>query len=214
MLEPTPGPSGALADTARDTPASVRAALERHVPRALDIDGFRHAAVLVPLLDAPGGLELLLTVRSAALRSHAGQVALPGGRLEDGETFTEAAVRETYEEVGIGVAPDAVIGQLSDHPSPAGFVARPVVAIVPWPQPVRPDPAEVAEVFTVPLAELRAIEPRSEVRELRQFRRRIYFYRWHERDIWGFTGNVVKDLLDVLDGRDEEGGSPGDPFGC
>jgi 8-oxo-dGTP pyrophosphatase MutT (NUDIX family) len=181
------------------TAASVRDALAHHAPNALAIDGFRNAAVLVPLLDGSDGLELLLTVRSSTLRSHAGQIALPGGRLEDGESFVDAAVRETHEEVGLVVEPSAVLGELSDHPSPAGYVARPVVALLPWPQPLTIDPGEVAEVFTVPLAELRAVEPRSELRELKDFRRRIYFYQWRERDIWGFTGNVIKDLFDVLD---------------
>ncbi|HET8984324.1 MAG TPA: CoA pyrophosphatase, partial [Trueperaceae bacterium] len=164
---------------------------------------------------------------SSTLRSHAGQIALPGGRLEQGESFVQAAIRETHEEVGLLVESAAVLGELSDHPSPAGYVARPVVALLHWPQPLTIDPGEVAEVFTVPLAELRAVEPRSELRELKDFRRRIYFYRWHDRDIWGFTGNVIKDLFDVLDrhalGKGEAGthsedsqhrheGSVPDPF--
>jgi 8-oxo-dGTP pyrophosphatase MutT (NUDIX family) len=192
------------------TATSVRDALAHHAPTTLAIDGFRNAAVLVPLLEAPAGLELLLTVRASTLRSHAGQIALPGGRLEHGESFVQAAIRETHEEVGLVVEPAAVLGELSDHPSPAGYVARPVVALLPWPQPLSIDPGEVAEVFTVPLAELRTVAPRSELRELKDFRRRIYFYQWRDRDIWGFTGNVIKDLFDVLDrhalGRDASRG--------
>ncbi len=197
---PDAGPSHALSDVAE--------ALAEHTPRSLDIPGFRRAAVLVPLVEDEAGLSLLLTVRAATLRSHAGQVALPGGRLEPGEDSVAAALRETREEVGVSVPRDAVLGELSDHPSPAGYVARPVVASVPWPQELRPDPAEVAETFLVPLADLRSLTPRSEVRELRPHaRRRIFFYRWRDRDIWGFTGNVIRDLFDVLDGRRET-----DPF--
>ncbi len=172
----------------------------------MDIPGFRRAAVLVPLLEGDDGLELLFTVRSSSLSNHAGQIAFPGGGMEDGEELVNAALRETLEEVGLRVAPEEVLGTLSDHPSPARYVATPVVARVPWPQPLRLNPREVADVFTVPLAELEAIEPTSEVRELRSYRRRIYAYPWHDRLIWGFTGNVVKNLLDVWDGR------PGDPF--
>ena len=190
------------------TVADVARALADHTPRDLDVPGFRRAAVLVPLVEEPSGLSLLLTVRAPNLRSHAGQVALPGGRLEPGEDDVAAALRETAEEVGIAVPREEVIGELSDHPSPAGYVARPVVARVPWPQPLRPDPDEVAEVFLVPLGELRAVTPRSEVRELRpDTRRRIFFYRWRDRDIWGFTGNVIRNLFDVIDGRHDE-----DPF--
>src|SRR5690606_3292732 len=122
-------------------------------PQRPAIEGFRTAAVRVPLLDGPAGLELLITVGASTLGSHAGQIALPGGRLEPGESFVEAAIRETAEEVGLEVQPQAVVGELSDHPSPAGYVARPIVAMLAWPQPVSVDPGEVAEVFTVPLSE-------------------------------------------------------------
>lgn len=186
----------------------VSRALAASTPRTLDIPGFRRAAVLVPLVEEAGGLSLLLTVRSATLRSHAGQVALPGGRLEPGEDAVAAALRETREEVGLEVPREAVLGELSDHPSPAGYVARPVVAHVAWPQELSPDPGEVAETFLVPLDELRATPPRSEVRQLKEgTRRRIFFYRWRDKEIWGFTGNVIRNLFDVIDGRHDE-----DPF--
>src|SRR5690606_15769393 len=98
--------------------------LAAHAPRRMEIEGFRRAAVLVPLLDAPGGVEVLFTVRAAALKSHAGEIAFPGGRLDPGESHLEAALRETQEEVGLVVTPEQVLGRLSDHPSPAGHVER------------------------------------------------------------------------------------------
>lgn len=188
---------------------SLRSRLQRAERVGMEIPGFRRAAVLVPLLDAPDGLELLFTVRSASLANHAGQIAFPGGGMEEGEALVGAALRETEEEVGLRVVPEAVLGLLSDHPSPAGYVATPVVARVPWPQPLRLNPREVTEAFTVPLRELAAVEPRSEVRQLRDYRRRIYAFPWRGRSIWGFTGNVVKNLLDVLEGRS---GDPFDPW--
>jgi 8-oxo-dGTP pyrophosphatase MutT (NUDIX family) len=184
----------------------VRERLAAHAARRMDIEGFRRAAVLVPLLERPDGLQMLLTVRSPELRSHGGQIAFPGGRLEAGEDDVEAALRETLEEVGVVVRPEQVVGRLSDHPSPAGYVATPVVAVLPWVTEFTPDPSEVAEAFTVPLADLALIEPTSRIGELQKYRRRIYSYRWRDRDIWGFTGNVVRDLLmalyepDVADG--------------
>ena len=219
-----PAPASTAAKQRRLSLADVGSALARSGPRSLDIPGFRHAAVLIALLDSGDpqgtGLELLLTVRAATLRSHAGQIALPGGRLEPGEDFVEAALRETAEEVGIVVDRADVLGELSDHPSPAGFVARPVVARVDWPQAVAPDPGEVAEVFTVPLDALRAVEPTSRLVEVERFKRRIFSYQYQERDIWGFTGNVIRNLFDVIDGRvaDPQGpyrgadGGPKDPF--
>lgn len=168
----------------------------------MDIPGFRRAAVLVPILQGANGPELLLTVRADNLRSHAGQIAFPGGRLEPHEDDLAAALRETHEEVGLIVDPSRVAGRLSDHPSPAGYVATPLVALLDWPRPeeLAPDPAEVAEVFTVPLAELAAIAPTPRVGHLHHYRRLIYSYPWQGRDIWGFTGNVVHNLLGALHG--------------
>jgi len=189
--------------------------LAAHAPRRMEIEGFRRAAVLVPLLDAPGGVEVLFTVRAAALKSHAGEIAFPGGRLDPGESHLEAALRETQEEVGLVVTPEQVLGRLSDHPSPAGYVATPFVARVPWPQPLELNTAEVDTVFSVPLAELAAIEPDTRVAELKRYRRLLYSYPWGEYLIWGFTGNVVRDLLEAASapGADEAGeAGASDPF--
>lgn len=190
---------------ARVGSADVFSRLAERLPllerEALDIPGFRRAAVLVPLLDADAGPSLLFTIRSPSLRSHAGQVAFPGGRLEPGEDSVAAALRETFEEVGLELGRGAVIGELGDHPSPFGFVATPVVARVRWPQPLTPDPDEVAATFEVPLADLLALEPTSEERQLLHYRRRLYSYPWRGHNIWGFTGNVVKELLDVVRGE-------------
>jgi 8-oxo-dGTP pyrophosphatase MutT (NUDIX family) len=165
----------------------------------MEIPGFRPAAVLVPILRSESGLELLFTVRGQRLTHHAGQIAFPGGGLEPGESPEEAALRETREEIGLEVPMEAVLGRLDDHPSPARFIATPVVAWVAWPQPLEPNPSEVAEVFSVPLADLAAIVPTWEERTMQEYRRRIHFYTWGERLIWGFTGNLVKELLGLLD---------------
>jgi 8-oxo-dGTP pyrophosphatase MutT (NUDIX family) len=184
--------------------SGLREALRMRDRERLEIPGFRQAAVLVPLLRGKEGLELLFTVRAEMLTHHAGQIAFPGGGLDPGESIEEAALRETREEIGLEVSRAAILGRLNDHPSPARFIATPVVAELTWPQPVRPNPAEVSEVFSVPLEELRGIVPRWEERVLQDFRRRIHFYAWGERLIWGFTGNVVKELLDLLPGSDGE----------
>lgn len=164
----------------------------------MQIDGFRRAGVLVPLLDAPSGLELLFTVRASTLPHHPGQIAFPGGGLERREGVVAAALREAREEIGIEVERDVVLGCLDDHPSPARYVATPVVALIRWPQPTRLNRAEVDEVFTAPLAELLTLSPTSEERQLLEYRRRLYSYGWRGRTIWGFTGNVLKELLDLL----------------
>lgn len=162
-------------------------------------DGFRRAAVLVPILEGPAGLEIAFTVRSATLPHHAGQIAFPGGGAEPGESPEDTARRETEEEVGLRVPPEAILGRLHDLPSPAAYQATPVVAFLPAPSGWRFRPEEVAEVFTAPLAELRAVTPRTLERTFRGRPRRLTQYLWRGRDIWGFTGNVLHDLLARLD---------------
>ena len=177
---------------------SLRDKLLTREREEMHISGFRSAAVLVPLLKGEGGLELLFTVRSHGLSNHAGQIAFPGGRLDAGETLEGAAARETLEETGLAVEPSGLLGRLDDHPSPAGYIVTPVVGVLAWPQPLTLNPAEVAEAFCVPLANLRTLTPRSEERRLEHYRRLLHFYTWEERLIWGVTGNILKNLLDVL----------------
>lgn len=170
--------------------------------RRLDLVGHGRAAILVPVLEAPAGLELLFTIRAAGLARHAGQIAFPGGRLEPGEDVVDAALREADEEVGLAVAPADVLGFLDDRPSPFGLVATPVVARVAWPASLRLDPGEVAGAFTLPLAELAACRPTLEERLHEGVVRQLYRYRVRGHEVWGLTGNVVRDLLDRLAGRE------------
>jgi 8-oxo-dGTP pyrophosphatase MutT (NUDIX family) len=166
-------------------------------PRRLAVPEVRHAAVLLPLLKAPSELGVLFTVRSGSLSTHAGQIAFPGGGLEPGESVEEAALREAREEIGLAVGNDQLWGRLDDQVSPAKFVVTPLVAALPWPQALTINPAEVEEVFAAPLGELAALTPRSEERRLYGITRRIYFYEWRERLIWGMTANILKDFLDL-----------------
>jgi len=97
---------------------------------------------------------LLLTRRVGRLRQHAGQWALPGGRLDDGETAIEAALRELEEEVGLALLPHAVLGCLDDYPTRSGYLITPVVVWAGAARELRPNPDEVASVHRIPFAEL------------------------------------------------------------
>lgn len=170
--------------------------------------GFRRAGVLVPILWGADGPRLLFTVRSRTLSHHAGQIAFPGGAVEAGETPEEAARREAWEEVGLDVSPSALLGCLRVLPSPAGYLATPVVAVLPVPSRLRLQPSEVEEAFTAPLDELIAIRPTTLRRTLRGQVQTLHRYRWEERDIWGFTGNVLHDLITRLGSEVVAGGRP------
>ena len=106
------------------------------------------------MADAAGEAGLLVTRRAAGLRRHARQWALPGGRVDPGESPQEAALRELAEEVDLRLPADAVLGLLDDYPTRAGFVITPVVVWGGAAATLRPNPAEVASVHHVPLRDL------------------------------------------------------------
>jgi 8-oxo-dGTP pyrophosphatase MutT (NUDIX family) len=122
--------------------------------RPVPLDGRRHAAVAVALCTANGEPSFLLTRRTPRLRAHSGQWALPGGRLDPGETAEDAARRELEEELGLSVGPDGVLGLLDDYETRSGFVITPVVVWAGADPVVVPNPDEVARAYVVPLAEL------------------------------------------------------------
>lgn len=127
--------------------------------RAADRPDLKHAAVAVCVLEDDGVPALLITRRAARMRNHAGQWALPGGRLDAGETPAEGALRELAEEVGLALPPSAVLGLLDDYVTRSGYVMTPVVC---WAGPVgdlTPHEAEVASIHRVPVADL-DVEPR------------------------------------------------------
>src|SRR5437899_10690742 len=118
-------------------------------------DGRRPAAVAAGLLpDDEGRACFLLTRRTATLRAHARQWALPGGRIDAGESSEDAALRELREEVGLVLDAGAVLGLLDDYGTRSGFIITPVVAWAGEKIELAPNPAEVAHVYRVPLAEL------------------------------------------------------------
>jgi 8-oxo-dGTP pyrophosphatase MutT (NUDIX family) len=139
-------------------PADGREAIAANVaafPRvAAPGDGLKPASVAVCVVQAGDVLSLLITRRAAAMRNHAGQWALPGGRRDPGETTEDAARRELREETGVVVGGEAVLGLLDDYVTRSGYVMSPVVI---WGGPVSPDmtgpAAEVAQIHVIPLAD-------------------------------------------------------------
>jgi 8-oxo-dGTP pyrophosphatase MutT (NUDIX family) len=142
---------------------AFRASLLSHLARfdrrsVTAVAAGRPAAVaLVVLPDAAGDATLVLTRRTAGLRRHSGQWALPGGRLDEGESAADAALRELQEEIGLSLPGDHVLGRLDDFPTRSGFVITPVVVWGSASQPLRADPREVAGIYPVPIADL--LEP-------------------------------------------------------
>jgi 8-oxo-dGTP pyrophosphatase MutT (NUDIX family) len=159
------------------------------------------ASVLMPIVLRDGEMTLLLTQRTDHLNDHAGQVSLPGGRVDaEDATPVETALRETVEEVGLHRRHLEVLGTLPDYVTGTGFCVTPVVALAQPPFDLRADPFEVAEIFEVPLAFLMdgANHQRRTV-QLPDGRRRTFYtmpYRHHF--IWGATAGMLRNLYHFL----------------
>jgi 8-oxo-dGTP pyrophosphatase MutT (NUDIX family) len=178
--------------------ARVRAALPaRQVP----------AAVLVPLVEHATGMTVLLTQRAETLKDHAGQISFPGGRIEpDDEDAWHAALRESYEEIGLMPSFVEFAGYLPDHHVITGFRVTPAVGFVNPDYQLRIARAEVHDVFEVPLDFiLDTANHKSRQRTLGGLTYQVHDIPYGDRNIWGATAGMLMTLRRMLQAR---GGKP------
>ena len=154
------------------------------------------AAVLFPIVMREQGLHLILTRRAAHLRHHSGQIAFPGGKMEEDDSSAIAtALRETEEEIGIPAHQISVLGTLPSRITVSRYFVTPVVAIVADNYQSQIDPNEVEEMFEVPLAFL--LDSDNHIIERGLFRGKyheITFMPWQQYPIWGTTAAIIKDF--------------------
>lgn len=162
------------------------------------LEKLRSAAVLVPVINHPAGLSVMLTRRADSLRQHGGQISFPGGsRDPDDANAAAAALREAHEEIGLEPAQVELIGYLDDYPTGTGFRITPVVGCVEPPFVARLAADEVAEVFDVPLSVL--LDPSYYARktfERKGIRLPFYEVQYGDYRIWGATAGILWNLCE------------------
>ena len=164
--------------------------------------GGKPAAVLVPIVDRPEGATVLFTRRSTALRNHSGQIAFPGGRIDDSDSGPlEAALREAQEEIGLNRSAIEPLGYLDLYLTGSGYRIAPVVGRVSPGFALVLNPDEVEDVFECPLAFLmNPANHLTEEREWRGSRRRAFAMPWQGHHIWGVTAGIVRQLYERIYG--------------
>jgi 8-oxo-dGTP pyrophosphatase MutT (NUDIX family) len=154
----------------------------------------REAAVLVAITDRPEP-GVILTHRSHGLRDHGGQIAFPGGRIDEGESAEAAALREAWEELGLDPAQVRILGKADHYRTITGFGVTPVLAMIPPDLPLIANPGEVDDWFEAPLAFL--LDPANHHSRSALYngqRRSYYEIMWQERRIWGATAAMLVNL--------------------
>ena len=191
-----------LADRLRD----ALAAPSGHAPLEGDLPEQRAnanvpAAVLMAVTDRPEP-GLILTIRREHLRTHAGQIAFPGGRLDPGEDALAAALREAQEELLLDPGVVDPVGQIDQYRTVTGFVVTPVLGVVPPDLPLEPHEHEVADWFEAPLGFV--LDPRNQHERSALFQQRMRHYyeiNWKEHRIWGVTAAIIVNLSRRLQWR-------------
>ena len=152
------------------------------------------AAVMIAVTDRPQP-GVILTVRREHMRTHAGQVAFPGGRIDPGENAVQAALREAWEELGLDPATTEVVSEVDTYRTITGFAVTPVLAVVPPDQQLSPHEHEVADWFEAPLHFV--LDPANQELKSALFQgreRHYYEIVWNDRKIWGATAAMIVNL--------------------
>jgi 8-oxo-dGTP pyrophosphatase MutT (NUDIX family) len=168
-------------------------------------DSCLKAGVLILLYPFQNKLHLVLTRRTEKLERHQAQISFPGGRQEPGETQEQAALRETYEELGIHSEAVHMIGHLTPlYIPPTNYCIYPFVAHMDIKPLFTPSPFEVAEILEIPLAHL--LDPqtvRQELRNLHGLNVEVPFYYFEGHKIWGATAMVLAEFLEIIQTLEE-----------
>jgi len=199
---------------------NVSIKLNHHTPKILGSERYAKYAVMLPLLQKEDGIHVLFEVRSLELRRQPGEICFPGGSVESQDLDEKgAAIRETVEELGINNEDISAVFPLDYMISPFGMILYPYVGYINRADGIRPNPAEVGEVFTVPLSffikndpEIYHVHFKAEPEESfpydlipggENYKWRArgveeYFYRYGGRVIWGLTARILAHFIEII----------------
>lgn len=181
-------------------------------------DGFRHYAVMIPLIQVEDEVHLLYEVRSNLLRNQPGEICFPGGKHEESEPFLMTAIRETSEELNIPMEDIEVLGQLDDVITPFNMYIHVFLGFIPYDfEKLRPNTGEVQELFTVPLdflldCEVEWYQSKANIMPPENFpyekiqpnyewkvgKYTIPFITYEDFEIWGITAKITSNFIDTL----------------
>lgn len=158
----------------------------------------KHAAVLIGLIEREGSVNVILTKRTEALNNHSGQVAFPGGRIDDDDASPEAAaLREAWEEIGLDINEVEIMGRLPDYYTGSGYRVAPVIGFVREGADFEINPDEVDYIFEVPLAFLMDVANHTTTSRMWKERERFFYEMpYQEHYIWGVTAGMIRVLYD------------------
>jgi len=178
----------------------IKRTLEARAPLRIEPGDLKIAAVLVPIFQKDGQWQVLLTRRTQKVEHHKGEISFPGGHRDPEDAdLVSTALREAEEEVGLCSADVRVLGRLDDISTITGFRIRPFVGVIPYPFDARPAPAEIAEIFTLPL--VRFFAPDNFIR--REFKKDgkpypVYYFDIDGYNVWGATAKIMVQFLTLV----------------
>ena len=164
-------------------------------------ENVKDAAVLIAIFEENGSWKIPLIKRVEDGKIHSGQIAFPGGKIEDGESVIEAAIREANEEIGIRIEDVEIIGTLSELVIPvSSYRVIPVIGKMKGGQKFKKNPDEVQEIVIIEMDELKKKEViKSEERTFNGVKVKIPFYEMNKEKIWGATAMILSELMQILD---------------
>ncbi|PLT35687.1 CoA pyrophosphatase [Bacillus sp. V5-8f] len=199
---------------------TVVSKIKGHTPTILGSESFSKYAVLLPLIRKEDGIHIIFEVRSLTLRRQPGEICFPGGKIDPQDKHEKgAAIRETIEELGIDRDDISNVYPIDYMISPFGMIIYPYVGFINTPESIKTNPAEVGEIFTVPLSFFLENDPkvhhinfRAEPEENFPFdliaggenynwqtrKMEEYFYLYEDRVIWGLTARILAHFVEIL----------------